>query len=40
MNCAMAVRMLDAHFDNEVDAATAADVASHLAGCAACAAAR
>jgi anti-sigma factor RsiW len=39
MNCAMAVRMLDAHLDNEVDAATAADVASHLAGCGACAAA-
>ena len=39
MNCAMAVRMLDAHLDHEVDAATAADVASHLAGCPACAAA-
>ena len=39
MNCAMALRMLDAHMDEELDVATAAEVASHLAVCPPCAAA-
>ena len=36
MNCALALRMLDAHIDNELDAATAAEIATHVATCAAC----
>jgi anti-sigma factor RsiW len=37
MNCALALRMLDARIDDELDAATAADVVEHLAACSACA---
>lgn len=40
MNCAQAVRMLDAWLDAELDPVTAAQLADHVAGCAACAAAR
>ena len=36
MNCALALRMLDAHIDNELDAATAAEIAAHVATCPAC----
>lgn len=36
MNCALALRMLNAYVDDEVDAATAAEMVEHLAGCAAC----
>jgi anti-sigma factor (TIGR02949 family) len=36
MNCALALRMLNAYVDDEVDAATAAEMAEHLAGCSAC----
>ena len=38
MNCALALRMLDAHIDNELDAATATQIAAHVATCPACAA--
>jgi anti-sigma factor RsiW len=38
MNCALALRMVDAYVDDEVDAATAAEMAAHIASCAACAA--
>jgi mycothiol system anti-sigma-R factor len=38
MNCALALRMVDAYVDDEVDAATAAEMAAHLASCAPCAA--
>ena len=38
MNCALALRMLDAYVDDEIDAATAAEMAEHLASCPACAA--
>jgi anti-sigma factor (TIGR02949 family) len=37
MNCTMALRMLDAFIDNELDAATTAEVAEHLESCAGCA---
>ena len=37
MNCAMAMRVLDAWIDDELDPATAAEVAGHAATCAACA---
>jgi anti-sigma factor RsiW len=37
MNCALALRMLDACIDNELDAATAAEMVEHLASCSACA---
>lgn len=37
MNCALALRMLDAYVDDEVDAATAAEMKGHLASCPACA---
>ena len=37
MNCALALRMLDACIDNELDAATAAEMVEHLASCPACA---
>lgn len=37
MNCALALRMLDACIDNELDAATAAQMVEHLASCPACA---
>jgi anti-sigma factor (TIGR02949 family) len=40
MNCAMALRMLDAHIDGELDAATATEVAGHVETCSACAALR
>jgi anti-sigma factor (TIGR02949 family) len=40
MNCAMALRMLDAFIDNELDAATTAEVAEHVESCAACVALR
>jgi anti-sigma factor RsiW len=36
MNCALALRMLDACVDGELDAATAAEMAQHLASCPAC----
>jgi len=36
MNCALASRMLDAHIDQELDAATAADISGHIATCPAC----
>lgn len=36
MNCALALRMLDAHIDNELDAATVGEIATHVATCAAC----
>jgi anti-sigma factor (TIGR02949 family) len=39
MNCALALRMLDAHMDNELDSATAAEIAEHIAACPACTAA-
>jgi anti-sigma factor (TIGR02949 family) len=38
MNCALALRMLDAYVDDELDAATAAEMAAHLQSCSACAA--
>ncbi len=37
MNCALAVRMLDAYIDDELDAATAAEMTDHVASCPACA---
>ena len=37
MNCALALRMLDAYIDDELDAATATEIAEHLASCPACA---
>jgi anti-sigma factor RsiW len=37
MNCALALRMLDAYVDGELDAATTAETAEHVASCAACA---
>jgi anti-sigma factor RsiW len=37
MNCVLALRMLDACIDNELDAATAAQMVEHLASCPACA---
>jgi anti-sigma factor RsiW len=37
MNCAMALRMLDAYIDDELDAVTAAEMVGHLASCSACA---
>jgi anti-sigma factor RsiW len=36
MNCALALRMLDACVDDELDATTAAEMARHLASCPAC----
>jgi anti-sigma factor RsiW len=36
MNCAPAVRMLDAYIDDELDAATAGEILEHLASCPAC----
>jgi anti-sigma factor RsiW len=36
MNCTLALRMLDAYVDDELDAATAAELAKHLASCPAC----
>ncbi len=36
MNCALALRMLDAYVDDELDATTAAEMAEHLASCPAC----
>jgi anti-sigma factor RsiW len=39
MNCTLALRMLDAYVDGELDATTAADVQEHLAACPACLAA-
>ena len=36
MNCALALRMLDAHIDSELDAATAGEIAAHVATCPAC----
>jgi anti-sigma factor RsiW len=36
MNCALALRMLDAYVDDELDPATAAEMAAHLATCPAC----
>jgi anti-sigma factor RsiW len=38
MNCTLALRMLDAYVDDELDAVTSAEVAGHLAMCAGCAA--
>jgi anti-sigma factor (TIGR02949 family) len=38
MNCALALRMLDAYVDDELDATTAAEMVEHLATCAGCAA--
>ncbi len=38
MNCAQAVRMLDAWLDDELDAVTATEMAGHVANCAGCAA--
>src|SRR5438552_6719941 len=38
MNCALALRMLDAYLDDELDAVTATEMAGHLAACPACAA--
>jgi anti-sigma factor RsiW len=40
MNCTHARQVLDAHIDNELDDATSADIARHLAKCPDCAAAR
>jgi anti-sigma factor (TIGR02949 family) len=40
MNCPMALRMLDAFIDNELDGATTAEVAEHVENCAACVALR
>jgi anti-sigma factor (TIGR02949 family) len=37
MNCVLALRMLDAYVDDEIDVATAAEMAEHLAACPACA---
>jgi anti-sigma factor RsiW len=37
MNCALALRMLDGYIDDELDAATAAQIVEHLASCATCA---
>jgi anti-sigma factor RsiW len=37
MNCALALRMLDGYIDDELDAATAAEIVEHLASCLACA---
>ncbi len=36
MNCALALRMLDAYIDDELDAATAGEILEHLASCPAC----
>lgn len=38
MNCTLALRMLDAYVDDELDAVTAAEMVGHLATCAGCAA--
>ena len=38
MNCALALRMLDAYVDEELDSTTADDVEGHIASCPACAA--
>jgi len=38
MNCTLALRMLDAYIDDELDAATAAEMVEHISSCAACAA--
>ncbi len=40
MNCALALRMLHAYLDGELDAATAAEIEDHLASCPACCYAR
>lgn len=40
MNCEPVQRLLDAHLDDELDAATAVAVQQHLAGCAGCSALR
>lgn len=37
MNCVLTLRMLDAYIDDEIDAATAAEMAEHLTSCLACA---
>ena len=37
MNCTLALRMLDAYVDGELDAATAAEIVEHVASCPACA---
>jgi anti-sigma factor RsiW len=37
MNCALALRMLDGYIDDELDAATAAQLVEHLASCTICA---
>ncbi len=36
MNCALALRMLDAYVDDELDTVTAAEMVEHLASCPAC----
>jgi anti-sigma factor RsiW len=36
MNCALALRMLDAYIDDELDGVTAAEVVEHLASCPTC----
>jgi anti-sigma factor RsiW len=36
MNCALALRMLDAYIDDELDGVTAAEVVEHLASCPIC----
>jgi len=40
MNCTMALRMLDAYIDHELDAATSAEMAQHVVACAECSALR
>jgi len=40
MNCTMALRMLDAYIDHELDAATSAEMAQHVVGCPECSALR
>lgn len=37
MNCVLALRMLDAYIDDEIDGATAAEMVEHLTSCPACA---
>jgi anti-sigma factor RsiW len=37
MNCVLALRMLDAYIDDEIDAATAAEMVEHLTSCPLCA---
>jgi anti-sigma factor (TIGR02949 family) len=40
MNCTMALRMLDAYIDHELDTATSAEMAQHVVACAECSALR